>query len=140
MTEVLIKLLKQQQEATQLFSNPSFHLVLQILLLLQKNSDKKLKCKVPGCKYKKDISIVKMRLHIAWHIMNKQKVFGGRGYINIKYKFSLRFFGVVVPFSTCFFLKQDGVPNFLFRLPVAERVINFLTFYRNCVEIRRNFF
>ena len=71
MTEVLIKLLKQQQEATQLFSNPSFHLVLQILLLLQKNSDKKLKCKVPGCKYKKDISIVKMRLHIAWHIMNK---------------------------------------------------------------------
>ena len=37
----------------------------------QQNSDKKLKCKVPGCKYKKDISIVKMRLHIAWHIMNK---------------------------------------------------------------------
>jgi hypothetical protein len=44
-----------------------------------------------------------MRLHISWHIMNKQKVFGERGYINMKYKFSLRFLGVVVPFSTYFF-------------------------------------
>ena len=37
----------------------------------QQNSYKKLKCKVHGFKYKKDISIVKMRLHIGWHIMNE---------------------------------------------------------------------
>ena len=46
------------------------------------------------------------------------------GYIDMKNKFSLRFFGVVVPFSTYIFLKQDGVPNFLFRPPVYELIIN----------------
>ena len=30
------KIIKQQKEATQLFSNPGFHLPLQILLLSQK--------------------------------------------------------------------------------------------------------
>jgi hypothetical protein len=42
------KIIKQQQEATQLFSNSGIRLLIQILLLSQKNSDKKLKCKVPG--------------------------------------------------------------------------------------------
>jgi len=30
----------------------------------------KIKCKVPGCKWKKEIYLVKMRLHVGWYIMN----------------------------------------------------------------------
>ena len=30
----------------------------------------KIKCKVPGCKWKKEIYLVKMRLHVGLHIIN----------------------------------------------------------------------
>ena len=53
----------------------------------------------------------------------KNNFFGGRGWVHIHDKqIFFAFFWVVVPFSTYFFLKQDGVPNFLFRPPVVTRI------------------
>ena len=57
---------------------PSVVLIIKwYLIILQFNSMrakhnkiKKIICKVPGCKWKKEIYLVKMRLHVGWHIMN----------------------------------------------------------------------
>ena len=65
-----------------------------------------------------------MRLHIAWDIMKKKKFLVSVGrYINMNNKFSLRFFGVFVPFPTYFFWKKTVYKIFFFRQPVESQTV-----------------
>jgi len=48
----------------------SDHCTIQFHESETQQDNKKIKCKVPGCKWKKEIHLVKMRLHVGWHIMN----------------------------------------------------------------------
>jgi hypothetical protein len=48
----------------------SDHCTIQFHESETQQDNTKIKCKVHGCKWKKKINLVKMRLHVGWHIMN----------------------------------------------------------------------